>query len=168
MPSPSFLKPTITLRMTEGTEMGMHQNRRSVRAGEARHVRSPPADLCDLSGAPASGAVLDAGERDRLACEVDVAACAGLAEPQVQQGAADLCACLRRRPLARPRIVGGLIHVVLQVVERLCRPVLDAFRGGVAVRKQRVKEKSPSPVPLSPPGRNRQQGPTYDFLSPPT
>lgn len=40
--------------------------------------------------------------------------------------------------------------------------------GRLPRRKQGVKEKSTSPVPFFSPGRNRQQGPTYDFLSPPT
>jgi hypothetical protein len=41
-------------------------------------------------------------------------------------------------------------------------------QDGVPRLKQSVKEKSPSSVPFFSPGRNRQQGPTYDFLSPPT
>jgi DNA-directed RNA polymerase specialized sigma24 family protein len=40
--------------------------------------------------------------------------------------------------------------------------------GGVASGKRSSKEKLPSSVPFFSSGRNRQQGPTYDFLSPPT
>jgi DNA-directed RNA polymerase specialized sigma24 family protein len=40
--------------------------------------------------------------------------------------------------------------------------------GGVAGRKRSSKEKSPSSVPFFSSSRKRQQGPTYDFLSPPT
>lgn len=40
--------------------------------------------------------------------------------------------------------------------------------GGVASHKRSSKEKSPSSVPFFSAGRNRQQGPTYDFLSPST
>lgn len=56
-----------------------------------------------------------------------------------------------------------------QLVDEDSRSVSTEPRSrGVASRKQGSKEKLPSSVPFFASGRNRQQGPTYDFLSPPT
>lgn len=57
-----------------------------------------------------------------------------------------------------------------QLVDEDSRSVSAESRshGGVAGRRRSSKETSPSAVPFFSSGRKRQQGPTYDLLSPPT
>ncbi len=67
------------------------------------------------------------------ACEYSVAADIRPAVPEMQRPAADLRVRPRRCPFPGPRVVGGFVNVVLELVECLRGNAGDAVLIGLAV-----------------------------------